>query len=768
MIARSTRILLACVLIFGPVGGWGCGASAGAGPADGGLAPADVVDSGVPADVPTADAPADAPGAPDAAGEAPLPVNLALYARLRAVGTRGFAGLPWPREASDALATVRDGHADTGWKPLVGAPSVAEVDLLPFAGRAVALASVALRLEGGTATDVTVALAPGCGLEPDVSLVWDEPEAPLDLDGRSAGCVTITLTGSADLVVGELWLENADAALNPLFTPADPPPEGPRDLASGAIEGFYGVPWSWSERRAMVRHIARIGLGAYLYAPKNDPLHRDRWREPYDDDFLAAFSSLADDARAAGVVVLFGVSPFIDYDFDDPADYETLRTKALRFLDAGAGGVALLADDIEFELDRPVDAALGAWHADVANRLLADLDQGRSALVFWFVPTAYSDDRADGWPGGWAYLEAVAQLDPRIRILWTGRDTFNATMAGGEIDRFRQATGRRPLIWDNFWANDGGDGFFGRVVLTPFRGRTPDLPDAVVGIAHNLSIQGSLSRLALTTFAAWKDDPTGYDPDQALARAGAEEALLARGAAAAADRDAGIVRLVMSLFDAYGADVPSSPAHEAAIRALRDRLAAAPEEIPVGDAAAALLSCARLATLPDVVHDSGLAVDVVDDLVWPLDKLREEGDAGLSTIALLGQRLAGSPGDDEEGAADAALKRGARSRFAWGTDAVGRLLTDVRGVPIVDRGFWAIPVAPGEPPFCRAGAALDWAPFDGAEDLHVFGLPGGRVDGDRILWTPPHAGAYDAVAVALRTTGSSGWGVRRVSFRCLP
>ena len=62
---------------------------------------------------------------------------------------------------------------------------------------------------------------------------------------------------------------------------------------SGVVEGFYGRPWSWRKRHHLLATLAADGMTAYLYAPKNDPLHRDRWREPYPAADLDRFAALA-------------------------------------------------------------------------------------------------------------------------------------------------------------------------------------------------------------------------------------------------------------------------------------------------------------------------------------------------------------------------------------------------------------------------------------------------------------------------------------------
>jgi len=52
-------------------------------------------------------------------------------------------------------------------------------------------------------------------------------------------------------------------------------------LQAGVVEGFYGPPWSHRERLDLLAAAPALGLDTYLYAPKDDPWHRGRWREPW-------------------------------------------------------------------------------------------------------------------------------------------------------------------------------------------------------------------------------------------------------------------------------------------------------------------------------------------------------------------------------------------------------------------------------------------------------------------------------------------------------
>ena len=52
----------------------------------------------------------------------------------------------------------------------------------------------------------------------------------------------------------------------------------------GIVEGFYGKPWNFDIRVDMLKFCGEYNLNSYIYAPKDDPYHRDKWREPYPDD----------------------------------------------------------------------------------------------------------------------------------------------------------------------------------------------------------------------------------------------------------------------------------------------------------------------------------------------------------------------------------------------------------------------------------------------------------------------------------------------------
>ena len=718
------------------------------------------------------------------------PLDLVPYARLYASATQPNSGLPWPREAEDAIATVRDSDPASAWKAPVGKKSVVTVDLQPWLGRAPALSALSASFTGARPEKVSVDLhAGGCGGAPSETLPWPDLAAPLDIGGARAGCVEISFLTRDAMALSALSLTTRDgwipdpANLAGVAVAGGAAGGALRHPTSGVIEGFYGMPWSWRERAHMVKTMGALGLGAYVYGPKLDPKHRAKWREAYTLDEMNAFARLNTAARREGVTFLFGLSPFIDYDHASDADYEALKGKLGRAIDAGITGFVVMADDIEFETSVEVGATLAAIHVDVVNRLHADLLAREPRLEMWFVGTVYSDERAAAWAGGRAYLEGLAALDPAIGVMWTGRATSSATMTGAEMAAVTAATGHKPLVWDNYWANDGGDGFTGKILLGPFLGRGPDLPPAVDGIAQNPMIQGSLARLVLGTFGDWLDTPSLADEDAMRAYAAQLERLhlLPSGTpgitahcglpgdgsgpgalprAASAPDGIDLLPTVMKVF--RGGAMGDSAYRE--MEDAMDALVAAAQAgagIPAGEAATALRVFARMATLRSEIRHTLLDPDLVDELEFPLGKVKDDGEAGLWTLMILGEKLAGRDGSAWSSEYQRAFLRSGESRFIYSAGKLDAFHDKIGALAPRTLGFAAPAIAP--PGSCATGAAMAWKVAEGAA-VEAFGLPGATIDGGTITWTPPHSGVWDAAVVA---TTDAGWSFALYALACV-
>ncbi len=259
----------------------------------------------------------------------------------------------------------------------------------------------------------------------------------------------------------------------------------------GLIEGFYGPPWTWAARSEVLRFGHDRGLDLYLYGPKDDPRHRERWREPYPTPELDGFAALVADRT---MEVGFAISPGLSVDVDSAEDRAALGAKVDQLVDVGIAVVALLLDDI------PVRPGLGPEHARL-TAWLHDHLAGRASLIL--VPTEYAGTEPS------AYLDAlVAGVPDEVPIGWTGRrvvcDRITVAEARARADALG---GRAPFVWDNYPVNDGL--MADRLFLGPLRGREPGLVEVCSGYVANPMVQPRASMLPLASMAAWA---RGEDP----------------------------------------------------------------------------------------------------------------------------------------------------------------------------------------------------------------------------------------------------------------
>jgi hyaluronoglucosaminidase len=262
----------------------------------------------------------------------------------------------------------------------------------------------------------------------------------------------------------------------------------------GLIEGFYGEPWSWDARAEVMRWCHERGMTHYVYAPKDDPLHRRRWREPYPETTLRAFERLVSEET---LTVGFALSPGLSIDYDSPSDREVLLGKLLQMVEVGCGLLCLALDDI------PPRPGLGSRHADLTAWLVGRLP---SEVTLVLVPTEYTGTAST------PYLDALAAGVPReVPIAWTGRTVVCDTITRAEATARAEALGgRAPLVWDNFPVNDAI--MSDRLFLGPLEGRDEALAGCCSGYLANPMVQPHASLLPLTSSAAYL---RGEDPVEA-------------------------------------------------------------------------------------------------------------------------------------------------------------------------------------------------------------------------------------------------------------
>lgn len=257
----------------------------------------------------------------------------------------------------------------------------------------------------------------------------------------------------------------------------------------GAVEGYYGPPLSPEQRLDLVAWLGPHGFDAYVYAPKDDPFHRGRWREPYPDEQMAHFAELVERGRAAGVEVGFAISPGLDW--RPGADEDALVAKLTSFADLGARTLAVAFDDVP-----PGGADLGRAHGRAVAAAANAVD------ARWLtVPTDYAVSRPT------TYLRAFCdELPDEVILGWTGPSIVSPTLEADDVVTLSEALGRTLLLCENFPVNDGP--MSGVLHLGPYPVRDPKVVERTAGVLCNFGARPLSSRPGLAVAARFWTDPT--------------------------------------------------------------------------------------------------------------------------------------------------------------------------------------------------------------------------------------------------------------------
>lgn len=269
---------------------------------------------------------------------------------------------------------------------------------------------------------------------------------------------------------------------------------GKAQFSAGVIEGFYGKPWTEVERSELFEWMANWGLNTYLYAPKDDLKHRALWRELYSPSEEDPLRKVIGECKRHNIRFIYGLSPGLDIRYHDPANVARVKDRFDQMRGLGCDSFALLFDDVP----TPPTASVASEQAHVANTLMPDV----------FCPTVYC-----GRMAGKEYLLALGrELAPEINVFWTGPEIISREITIAHVRELREILRRKPLIWDNLFANDY-DGR--RFYCGPYSSRSSQLREEVTGLLLNPNNEFPLNFVPLLTFAQFIHNKGTWDPRNA-------------------------------------------------------------------------------------------------------------------------------------------------------------------------------------------------------------------------------------------------------------
>lgn len=289
----------------------------------------------------------------------------------------------------------------------------------------------------------------------------------------------------------------------------------------GIVEGFFGPPWSMAHRSALFRFGAKRGMNTYLYAPKDDPYHRKRWREPYPAREWKALLKLIRLAQAHRIDFVYGFHPGKGLRFSATEPVQILLDKAARFYDAGVKTFAVLFDDIPSRLEHGEDRkqfngslakAEALWLEEILERQPASWKK----VEWWICPSRYTEDpwlaRTFGAFERSFWNTLARHLPESVACFWTGPAVVPRRISRAHARKVARQI-RHPLIlWDNYPVNDLH--MNDEMHLGPLTGRDPRLPETVCGYLSNPLLQENLSLIPLATCFDYAVAPAAYDPEK--------------------------------------------------------------------------------------------------------------------------------------------------------------------------------------------------------------------------------------------------------------
>ncbi|TCN27510.1 beta-N-acetylglucosaminidase domain-containing protein [Mesobacillus foraminis] len=289
----------------------------------------------------------------------------------------------------------------------------------------------------------------------------------------------------------------------------------------GSIEGFYGAPWSHEDRLSQISFYGEHKMNSYIYAPKDDPYHREKWKVPYPEEKIQELAELVQTAQENHVIFTFAISPGNTITYSSKSDLDALIQKAEAMWDVGVRSFALYLDDIDPSLRSPEDRAMfggdpnppAAAQAYLLNRFNEEfIKKHKGAERLITVPTDYYQ------AGTTSYRERFAELvQSDIIVQWTGIGVVAPTITSQDADETHEIFKHDLLIWDNYPVNDFDRN---RLFLAPLTGRDSDLtPEhGVIGLTANPMNEAEASKIPLFTVADYTWNPEAYDPADSLKR----------------------------------------------------------------------------------------------------------------------------------------------------------------------------------------------------------------------------------------------------------
>lgn len=274
----------------------------------------------------------------------------------------------------------------------------------------------------------------------------------------------------------------------------------------GVVEGFYGNPWSHTDRIRQFEFYGRNKMNVYIYGPKDDPYHRSNWRTPYPANSGKRISELAAEAARNKVAFVWAMHPGNDINWND-ADRKNSINKLEKMYELGVRAFAIFFDDISGE--ERSDAAKQAEYLNYLHTEFVEKHSDVAPLIM--CPTQYNRS----WTSGNYLTTLGTQMNENVRIMWTGNSVVDM-INESDMTWINNQIKRKAYIWLNYPVNDY---CIDHMLMGPTYGNDKTIANQLSAFTSNPMEYAEASKVSLYSIADYTWNMTGYNEQESWERA---------------------------------------------------------------------------------------------------------------------------------------------------------------------------------------------------------------------------------------------------------
>ncbi len=270
----------------------------------------------------------------------------------------------------------------------------------------------------------------------------------------------------------------------------------------GLVEGYYGNPYSDADRKSLLEFFGRTKMNVYIYGPKDDPYHLDRWREDYPAEEAERFEELVAVAKRNKVRFVWAMHPGKDIQWTD-ADRAASVAKLEKMYALGIRAFSIFFDDIN-----GAEQSKGDKQAEYLNYLNENFVKKHTDVApIIMCPTQYNKAYTGGND---TYLNALGTtLDAETHIMWTGNSVVDM-IGKGDMEWVNTRIKRNAYIWLNYPVTDYCRD---HILMGPTFGNDLDIAPLLGGFVSNPMEYAEASKVSLYSIGDYCWNMEAYDAD---------------------------------------------------------------------------------------------------------------------------------------------------------------------------------------------------------------------------------------------------------------